>query len=157
MSVSHGGVPKRALLFAPVSKAGLEGDSWADLRFHGGPDQAVLVIANEALDQLKLRGFPVFPGALGENITTRGSHPGEWRIGQIWRAGTARIQFTKLRTPCSKIRIYGAGIGRAIYDARTQSGDPGSPVWGWGGMYGRVLAPGVVVPGDEFRLEGENA
>lgn len=150
-------MPKRAAVSALATARGLEGDSWAKPRFHGGPDQAVLLIANEVLEELKRRGYPVFPGALGENITTKGIDPRMWRIGQIWQAGLSRIEFTKVRVPCSTIKVYGERIGREIYDARVKAGDSTSPVWCWGGIYGRILASGKIAGGDTLTLESETA
>jgi MOSC domain-containing protein YiiM len=157
VSVSRGGVPKRSVGSAFVSKRGLEGDSWSRPGLHGGPDQAVLLIASEVLDELKRRGYPVFPGALGENLTTLGVPPSEWRVGQVWQAGLARIQFTKPRAPCSTIKIYGGRIGTELYDNRVNARDPGSPVWCWGGVYGRVLTEGRIADGDRLILEAESA
>lgn len=137
--------------------AGIEGDSWAHPEFHGGPLQAVLLIAEEVLDRLKLAGFPVFPGALGENLTTRGVDPHNWRIGQVWRAGTSRLEMTKVREPCSTIKVYGDAIGRSIYDARVRAGNADSPLWAFSGMYARVVAEGMVRPGDSLELESELA
>ncbi len=157
ISVSRGGVPKRAIDFGRVQLTGIEGDSWAHPEFHGGPRQAVLLIAEEVLDGLRNEGFPVFPGALGENLTTRDLDPRQWREGQIWRAGSARLEMTKVRVPCSTIKIYGDAIGKRIYDARVKAGNPDSPVWAHSGMYTRVLSEGIVRAGDRMELESETA
>lgn len=157
ISVSRGGVPKRAVAFGRVQVNGIEGDSWAHPEFHGGPMQTVLLIAEEVLESLKEEGFPVFPGALGENLTTRDVDPRDWRPGQIWRVGSARLEMTKVRAPCSTIKVYGDGIGKRIYDARVKAGDTDSELWARSGMYARVLTEGVVHPGDAIELESEAA
>ena len=157
ISVSRGGVPKRAIDFGRVQVTGIEGDSWAHPGIHGGPGQAVLLIAEEVLEGLRKQGFPVFPGALGENLTTRDLDPHHWRAGQIWRAGSARLEMTKVRAPCSTIQVYGDAIGRRIYDAQVKAGNPDSPLWGHSGMYARVLSEGVVRAGDVIELEAEKA
>src|SRR3984885_9029379 len=72
INISPGGVPKRAIPEGEVTAEGIRGDSWAHPEIHGGPDQAVLLITSEGLGQLIGQGYPVFPGALGENLTTLG-------------------------------------------------------------------------------------
>jgi MOSC domain-containing protein YiiM len=140
-----------------VTALGIEGDSWAHPDIHGGAFQAVLLIAEEAIETLKHAGFPVFPGALGENLTTRGIDPRTWRAGQVWRAGSAQLELTKVRAPCSTIQVYGQSIGRAVYDERVKAGDASSPRWAFSGFYARVLTEGMVRAGDALLLERENA
>src|SRR6266498_3852682 len=72
INISRGGVPKRAVREAEVTPLGLVGDEHAHPAFHGGPRKAVLLVAAEVVDELAGRGFPVFYGALGENLTTSG-------------------------------------------------------------------------------------
>src|SRR5580658_3245282 len=97
VNVSRGGVPKRAVPEAMITTLGLEGDRCAHPQIHGGPDQRVLMIAAEAVDDLVARGFPVFYGALGENLTIRGVPLQSLRAGQSWRAGDAILELTKVR------------------------------------------------------------
>jgi len=104
------------------------------------------------VDELAGRGFPVFYGALGENLTTRGLDPAGLRPGQQFRAGQALIELTRIRVPCDSLAIYGAGIGREIYDRQTRRGDPASQHWGRSGFYARVLEPGRVRPQDIITL-----
>jgi MOSC domain-containing protein YiiM len=80
--------------------------------------QAVLLIAAETIDELKARGYPVFYGALGENLTTRGLDRRQLRIGQQLRAGGAVLEITKVRGPCAALDVYGPAIKQEIYDAR---------------------------------------
>src|SRR5579863_9139703 len=94
VNISRGGVPKRAVPGAMITTLGLEGDSWAHPQIHGGPDQRVLIIASEVMDDLAARGFPVFYGALGENLTVRGVPVESLRAGQTWRAGEAILELT---------------------------------------------------------------
>ena len=149
INVSRGGVPKLPVAEAHLDAAGLAGDGHAHPRFHGGPRQAVLLIAEEAIDELKALGFAVHPGALGENITTRGLDCRAWRIGQRWRIGASVVvEFTKVRVPCKTLLAYGTGIHAAIYDEQVKAGDPSSPKWCLSGMYASVKAPGVIRPGD---------
>jgi MOSC domain-containing protein YiiM len=162
VSISRGGVPKRAIPIGRLTPHGVEGDDWAHPKFHGGPKQAVLLIASEVYADLVARGYPVFAGALGENLTTAGVDARQWRIGQIWQVGAARIELTKLRVPCATLDVYNVGgvpepIQKAVYDARVKAGDSDSPRWGLGGIYARVLDSGDVRPGDPLRLESASA
>ena len=131
-----------------LTPLGLAGDACAHPAIHGGPGQAVLLLAAEVIDELKSLGYPVFYGALGENLTTRGLDRRQLRIGQQLRAGGALIEITKVRGPCASLDIYGAAIKREIYDKQVKAGDPTSPRWGLSGFYARVLQPGHVRPDD---------
>ena len=69
ISVSNGGVPKRAIERGIVWEEGLEGDRQADLRAHGGPSRAVCLYSFEVIERLRAEGHPIGPGATGENVT----------------------------------------------------------------------------------------
>jgi len=152
INISPGGIPKRPISEAVVTAAGIQGDSWAHPDIHGGPTQAVLIILSEAIAELVARGFPLFPGALGENLTTLGLDRRQMRAGQRYRAGEVVLEITKLRAPCSTIGVYGVGIQHAVYDAQVKAGDASSPRWGLGGFYARVLKPGVIRTRDIISL-----
>jgi len=152
VSVSRGGVPKRAVAEAMITPAGVEGDSWAHPQIHGGPDQKVLIISAEVIDELAGRGFPVFYGAFGENLTVRGTDVSLLRAGQTWLAGDALLELTKVRKPCATLDVYGPGIQDAIYNAAVKAGDFGSPLWAHSGFYALVRRAGRVAPGAPFQL-----
>jgi MOSC domain-containing protein YiiM len=137
-----------------ITPLGLAGDGCAHPGIHGGPSQAVLLIAAETIDDLRSRGYPVFYGALGENLTTRGLDPRELRIGQQLRAGAAVLEITKVRGPCAALDVYGPAIKGEIYDARVNAGDATSPRWGMSGFYTRVVQPGPVHPDDAVLILG---
>src|ERR1043165_8944600 len=92
INISRGGVPKRPISAVDITQEGLEGDSWNHPEIHGGRRQAVLLIADEVIEKLKSRGYPISRGALGENLTTVGLDPKQMRIGQRFRAGTALLE-----------------------------------------------------------------
>ena len=152
VSISKGGVPKRAIDRVEVTPRGLAGDSFRHPRIHGIPKRAILLITDEGLDEIRAMGFDVYPGALGENLTTRGIDRRAVRIGQQFCCGAATVRITELRVPCNTIRVYGKGIDRAIFDAPAMQGDPSSPVWGLSGFYASVMEPGVVSVGDPVAL-----
>lgn len=155
VSRSRGGVPKRGVPQAMITTLGLEGDAWAHPNIHGGPTQRILVIAAEVVDELAARNFPVFYGALGENLTVRGVALESLRAGQTWRAGDAILELTKVRVPCATLDVYGPGIQREIYDAAVKRGDTTSPLWARSGFYASVRRPGMVSPGAPFELISE--
>jgi MOSC domain-containing protein YiiM len=155
ISVSPGGVPKRAIAEGMVTPLGLEGDAHAHPQFHGGPRQALLLICAETVDELIERGYPLFYGALGENFTTRGLDRRQMRVGQRYRAGQSLIEITKVRVPCDTIEVYGSGLGKEIYDANVKAGNPDSPLWGMSGFYASVLRPGEVRQNDIISLIDE--
>jgi MOSC domain-containing protein YiiM len=152
ISISRGGVPKRAIPEGDVTPLGIAGDSYNHPQIHGGPRQAVLLVSSEAIDELTALGYPLYPGALGENITTLGVDRTQWRTGQRWRVGQAVVELTKPRAPCETLSVYGTGIQRAVYDAQVKAGDPSSPRWALAGFYASVVQPGIVRPGDPISL-----
>ena len=147
VNVSQGGIPKHDIPSGELTPAGIKGDSWR-YRFHGGPKQAVLLITMEGIQELVALGFPLYPGALGENLTTHGLDRRALRFGQRLRVGGATIELTKMRQPCATLGVYGPGIQAAMYDARVVKGDHASPLWGLSGFYASVVEPGTVRPGD---------
>ena len=147
VSVSHGGIPKLAIPSGELTETGITGDAWR-YPFHGGRRQAILLITIEGIDELIAQGFPLFPGALGENLTTRGLDRRALRLGQHLRVGTAEIELTRLRGPCATLNVYGSGIQAAMYDALAAAGDPASPRWGLSGFYASVTQIGHVQAGD---------
>jgi MOSC domain-containing protein YiiM len=153
ISVSNGGVPKHAIPEGIVTDLGLVGDEHANPQVHGGPRQALLFIAIEGIEELKQAGFPLYAGALGENITTSGLDRHDWRIGQRWCIGPeVVVEFTKIRVPCHQLNRYGAGrIQKAVYDELIKEGDPSSANWGLSGAYARVLQGGIIRPGDSIQ------
>jgi MOSC domain-containing protein YiiM len=152
INISRGGVPKLPIPEGHVTRLGIEGDSWAHPRIHGGPRQAVLLICAEVVEALAARGYPVFFGALGENFTVRGLDHRQFRVGQRYRLGEAFVELTKIRAPCPTLDVYGPSIKQEIYDKQVKSGDPNSPRWGMSGLYAQVLQSGTVRPHDIITL-----
>jgi MOSC domain-containing protein YiiM len=152
INISPGGLPKRPIPEADVTVAGVRGDSWAHPDIHGGPNQALLLITSEGIDELVSQGLPLFAGALGENLTTRGIDRRQLRVGQRFRVGDVVFELTKRRAPCAQLNVYGPGIQKAIFDAQMKDGDPSSPLWGLSGLYARVLRPGVIREQDIISL-----
>ena len=76
INVSDGGVPKRPVLEAVITKAGVEGDRQQNLKFHGGPDRAVCLYSQELIERLQDEGHSIEAGSSGENL---------WRVPRLPR------------------------------------------------------------------------
>ena len=152
INISPGGLPKRHIPEAAVTAQGILGDHWAHPDIHGGPNQALLLITSEGIEELMAEGYSLFPGALGENLTTAGLDRHRMRVGQRYRAGGIFLELTKLRGPCTTLDVYGPSIKQAIYDLQVKSGDPSTPRWGLSGFYARVLKVGTLRPRDIIEL-----
>jgi MOSC domain-containing protein YiiM len=157
ISISRGGLPKFPVPEAVLTPLGFEGDGDAHPEIHGGPRKAVLLMTAETIDQLVALGYPVFYGAMGENLTTRGIDRRLLRAGQRFRVGPALIELTKIRVPCSQQDIYGASIKDEVYDDRVKLGDITSPQWAMSGFYASVVHTGVIRANDIITLESELA
>jgi MOSC domain-containing protein YiiM len=144
VSISLGGLPKRAISGGLITPLGLEGDLHAHPAIHGGPLKAILLVSSEVIDDLIARGYPLFPGALGENLTTRGITIRDIRIGDRLRAGGATLEITEPRGPCTGLDVYGESLKEEISDERVRALDYTSPRWGMSGFYASVVEPGAV-------------
>jgi len=131
-----------------IQSLGIDGDLHAHPGIHGGPRKAILIISSEVVDSLVARGYPLFYGALGENLTTRGLEIRDLRIGDQIRAGGAMLEITQPRGPCSQLDIYGESLKYELYDRLVKERDPSSPRWGMSGFYASVISPGPIGPGD---------
>ena len=152
VNISPGGLPKRAIAEGIITPLGIEGDLHAHPAIHGGPFKAILIIAAEVVDALVERGYPLFYGAMGENLTTRGIEIRDFRIGDQFRAGGATLEITQPRGPCSALDIYGETLKLEVYDQKVKQRDPTSARWGMSGFYASVVVPGAVQAGDEISL-----
>lgn len=70
----------------------------------------VHLIHEELLRELQQQGFEVAPGALGENITTRGVDILNWPQGTRVHLGEVVLQITGLRNPCAQLNDFQAGL-----------------------------------------------
>jgi len=157
INISPGGIPKRPIPAGVVTSLGIAGDGHANPQVHGGPRQAILIITSEGIEELKQQGFPLYHGALGENLTTRGLDRRSLRIGQRYRVGEVLLEITKVRSPCETLNPYGPGIQKAVYDQEVKDGNHTSPRWCLSGVYASVLRAGTIHPGDAIQLIDETA
>ena len=129
-----GGVPKTPRARVEVGPLGIVGDGHR-FRLHGGRDKALLILASEAIHTLRAEGWPLFYGALGENLTTEGLDYRHWRACQRLRIGEVLIELTTPREPCRTLNAYGRGIQQRL---RERPGEAG--------FYAAVLIGGILTP-----------
>ena len=138
---SDGGVPKLPVSSSHITAAGLAGDRQHNLKFHGGPDRAVCLLAQEIIDELAAQGHPIRPGSTGENITIAGLTWSTITPGtRLTIAGSVVLEITSYTAPCSKIaKSFIAGV----FNALDQQINPGRSR-----LYARVLKPGTITVGE---------
>lgn len=97
--VSGGGIPKQRVASVPVTTDGLAGDGHAHAK-HNRPARAVCLFDLEILNQLQDEGYPLFPGAIGENLTVAGLHVQQMPPGTLLEIGDVLLQLEEPRKPC---------------------------------------------------------
>jgi len=148
-----------------VAGLGVEGDVHAGVtvkhrsRVPRDPTQPNLrqvhLIHAELFEELAARGFHLTPGAMGENITTRGLDLLGLPAGARLRLGAdAIVEVTGLRNPCPQLEELGKGLMQACL-GRGPNGEPMRKA----GVMGVVIAGGEILPGDAITIhlpEGPN-
>jgi MOSC domain-containing protein YiiM len=109
----------------------------------------VHLVHAELHDELKQAGFEVYPGYMGENVTTRGIDLLGLPTGTRLRLGaTAVVEVTGLRNPCGQLDKLQQGLLAANLDR-----DADGNLIRKAGIMGIVLADGEVCPGDPIQIE----
>lgn len=109
----------------------------------------VHLIRAELLEELAGRGFEVAPGALGENVTTRGVDLLGLPEGTCLRIGpNAVVEVTGLRNPCAQIDEFRRGLLKQVVYP-----DGAGGVVRRAGIMGVVRAGGMVRPGDQIAVD----
>ena len=145
LNSSPGGVPKLPVRDAMVVETGLVGDSHNFPDIHGGPDRALCLFSLERILELQSEGHPIFPGAVGENVTVSGIdwtavEPGK----QMALGDEVVVEITRYTSPCNSITdsFYDGNFARI-----SQKVHPG-----YSRVYARVLKSGMIRIGQEVRL-----
>ena len=145
INLSEGGVPKLGQPQAEVSHTGLVGDRHRDVRSHGGPERALCLYSLERILALQLEGHPIFPGAIGENLTITGL---AWSLlvpGARLRLGEHVLaELTRYTTPCCNIAPFFIDEEIARVSHKTY------PTWSR--LYARVLQPGMLTIGNRVEM-----
>ncbi len=137
---------------------GVEGDAHAGVtvqhrsRKRWRPDlpnlRQVHLLQAELHEEFAAAGFGVEPGAMGENITTRGLDLLALPTGAVLHIGEATIEVTGLRNPCVQIDRFAPGLLALNLD-RAADGTPVRKT----GVMGVVLRGGAVRAGDAIVVE----
>jgi MOSC domain-containing protein YiiM len=142
-----------------VAGHGVDGDAHAGAlvkhrsRVARDPSQPNLrqvhLIHAELHDELRLRGFALEPGQMGENVTTRGIDLLGLPTGaRLWLGDQALIEVAGLRNPCTQLDGIQPGLMKAVLDRDAQGN-----LVRKAGVMGIVLAGGEVRTGDAIRVE----
>lgn len=140
-----------------VAGLGVEGDAHAGAtvrhrsRLRRDPSQPNLrqvhLLHAELFDELMAKDLPVWPGDMGENITTRGIDLLALPAGTRLRIGTkAVVELTGLRNPCSQMDKFQRGLMAAVLDRDAQGA-----LVRKAGVMAIVLEGGEVRPGDALQ------
>ncbi len=109
----------------------------------------VHLIHSELFAELASAGYDLCPGAIGENVTTRGLNLLDLPTGTRLHLGPqAIVEVTGLRNPCRQIDAFSPGLMSALLQ-RDQNGT----IRIKSGIMGVVLHGGEVRPGDVIRAE----
>ncbi len=109
----------------------------------------VHLIHAELFDELRVAGFAVSAGQLGENVTTQGLDLLGLPTGTRLCLGEAAVvEVTGLRHPCAQLDGFQPGLMAA-----TLQRDARGAIIRKAGVMGIVLAGGEVRPGDPIRVE----
>ncbi|HET6671579.1 MAG TPA: MOSC domain-containing protein [Pyrinomonadaceae bacterium] len=149
LNTSPGGVPKLAIREAEVTESGLTGDDHKFPDIHGGPERAVCLFSLERILELQSEGHPIFPGAVGENVTISGIDWNEVTPGQQLSLGDeVLVEITSYTSPCNSIP---ESFVDGEYQRISQKLHPG-----YSRVYARVLRPGRIVIGQPVQLNGRS-
>jgi MOSC domain-containing protein YiiM len=144
INASRGGVPKHSMFEALITAAGLDGDRQRDVRFHGGPDRAIVLYSLDVIRALQREGHTIAAGTAGENLTVSGLDWAALTPGSQLTIGEVRLAITKYTSPCEKIAF---SFVRNDYSRISQKLHPG-----WSRLSARVLHRGVVTVGDAVAI-----
>ncbi|MBA3340037.1 MAG: MOSC domain-containing protein [Geodermatophilaceae bacterium] len=124
---------------------GMEGDWQRNRKYHGGPQRALCLYSKERLDALAGEGHPVFPGALGENVTIAGLDWARVQPGARLRIGEVECEVTDFAVPCRNLQpFFRDGVFVRVGQKQRH---------GWSRAYARVLIEGRIAVDDIVSLE----
>lgn len=104
-------------------------------------NRQVLLVDTVIHKMVQKKGIELAPGDLGENILLEGIDLMALPVGTRLQVGSAILELTEIRDPCSQLDGVHPGLHRAV-EMRTADG-----VQPQAGMLGVVLKGGTVSPG----------
>jgi len=148
LNVSPGGVPKLAVREAMLTNTGLINDVQQHPNIHGGPERALCLYSLERILELQDEGHPIFPGAVGENVTLMGIDWARVEPGVRLALGAdALIEIASYTSPCDSVA---AAFGDGRFVRISQKVNPG-----WSRVYARVLQTGRLAVGQKVSISSE--
>lgn len=122
-----------------INALGIDGDAVCDVKFHGGPDQAIYVYGGDDYAYWEnSHGLDLVPGAFGDNLTISNLSSLSVYVGDRFQINDVLLEATAPRIPC-------ATLGKRM-------DDPKFPVVfrkaQRSGFYCRVLETGTFEGGD---------
>ncbi len=114
VNISDGGIPKLPTQHVEVESMGLVGDGRSHEK-HWHVDRAVSLMDIETIEVLKKDGYPLEPGAIGENVTTEALDMTSLHVGDtLTFSGGVVIELTELRKPCYVLDPLGVSLKKDI-------------------------------------------
>jgi MOSC domain-containing protein YiiM len=145
INISGGGVPKRRVDDAKVSRLGLQNDAHNDTKHHGGAERAICLYSLERIRALQQEGHPIDIGTAGENVTVEGI---DWDLvvpGVRVRLGDeVLLEVASFTSPCKTIK---ASFADGKFARISEMLHPG-----WSRVYARVLSEGEIRSGERVEL-----
>ena len=139
-------MPKLPVPEARITVEGVAGDRQRNREVHGGVDQAVCLFSLEVIEALQAEGHAIKPGSSGENLTIAGLEWAGLKPGDRLRIGDAvLLEIMSYTSPC---KYNAQWFVDGEFSRISQKLHPG-----WSRLYARVLAEGVVRPGDAVAVE----
>lgn len=101
----------------------------------------------ELLEEVAEKGFEVAPGALGENITTRGLDLISLPRNTILEIGAVMLRVEGLRNPCKQIEEFQAGLLPHMF-GKNEAGKTNRKT----GIMATVMVGGQIMAGDAIKV-----
>jgi MOSC domain-containing protein YiiM len=143
LNISNGGVPKLPIYSAELTDLGLVGDAHRK-PMHGGLLAALCLYSLEVIHALQAEGHPIFPGAVGENVTIRGIDWSRVKPGDRLRLGPTLVEITRYTVPCLNVQ---AAFKDGQFARILATEHPGEAR-----AYARVIETGHITVGDAVEL-----
>lgn len=133
------GLPKHAVDRLEISVDGAAGDynNYRMRTLKGDPDQAIMLLTDEVIQQLRTEGWPVQPGDFGENLTLGAVPEAELGVGAQLAVGDVLLEISKPCDPCTE-------LGSLSYVGKERTPEFIRTTKGRRGWYARVVQPGTV-------------
>ena len=145
LNVSPGGVPKLAIQNGIVHQLGIVGDAHRFPKIHGGPERALCLFSLERIFELQNEGHPIFPGAVGENVTISGLDWNELKPGvRLGLGSEVEVELTSYTKPCNTIVQY---FVEGNFHRINQELHPG-----YSRIYARILRSGALRVGQSVTV-----